>query len=108
MSATEVLDSLRYMDLTTCAGNASMTLHLPAGGMDADRLIAFLRMAALSGVTAIQPNCVDKETLLAARRDPEHYRHIIVRVCGFSAPFVLLSEEYQRELLSRTYTGVGQ
>ena len=103
-----MLDSLRYMDLSTCAGNASMTLHLPAGGMDADRLIAFLRMAAASGAEAIQPNCVDRETLLAAQRDPEHYRHVIVRVCGFSAPFVLLSEEYQREILTRTYAEGGQ
>lgn len=105
VSVMEVLDSLRYMDLSACAGNASMTLTLPAGGMDAGRLVAFLRMAARSGIQAIQPNCVDRQTLLDAQRDPEHHRHIIVRVCGFSAPFVLLSEEYQAELLSRMYTG---
>ena len=83
-----------------------MTLTLPACGMDSDRLVAFLRMAARSGTAAIQPNCIDKETLLAAQKDPESYRHIIVRVCGFSAPFVLLSKEYQEELLSRMYTEV--
>lgn len=102
---TELLDSLRDMDLTACAGNASMTVTLPACGMDSGRLVAFLRMAARAGAMAIQPNCVDKATLLAAQRDPESYRHIIVRVCGFSAPFVLLSEEYQAEILSRVYSG---
>ena len=105
-TAMEMLDGMRGMDLSLCGGNASMTVTLPAGGMDGARLTAFLRMAARAGVEAIQPNCVDKETLIAAQREPEKYRHIIVRVCGFSAPFVLLSEEYQAEIISRTYTGV--
>lgn len=104
-SVMECLDGLRGMDLTLLGGGASMTFTLPAGGMDKERMVAFLRMAARGGTMAIQPNCVDKETLLAAQRDPEKYRHIIVRVCGFSAPFVLLSEEYQNEILSRMYTG---
>ena len=103
-TAIDLLDSLRGMDLTLCGGNASMTLTLPAGGMDSDRLVAFLRMAARCGTQAIQPNCIDRETLLAAQRDPDSYRHIIVRVCGFSAPFVLLSKEYQTEILERMYT----
>ena len=102
----QLLDSLRYMDLGCVAGNASLTLTLPAGGMDGAGMIAFMRMAARSGMQGIQPNCIDRETLLAAQRDPEHYGHIVVRVCGFSAPFVLLSEEYQNEILSRTYTEV--
>ena len=104
--AMQLLDSLRYMDLGCVAGNASLTLTLPAGGMDGAGMIAFMRMAARSGMQGIQPNCIDRETLLAAQKDPEHYGHIVVRVCGFSAPFVLLSEEYQNEILSRTYTEV--
>ena len=49
----------------------------------------------------MQPNCVNKEMLLKAQQEPENYGHIIVRVCGFSAPFVLLSEEYQNEFITR-------
>jgi len=56
---------------------------------------------ARNGIQAIQLNCVSREELLAAQKDPDSYRHIIVRVCGFSAPFVLLSTEYQNEFLSR-------
>ena len=105
-NAMDLFDSLSGMDLTHCGGNASLTVTLPAGGMDTERLSAFLRMAARAGAQAVQPNCIDRKTLLAAQKDPEKYRHIIVRVCGFSAPFVLLSEEYQAEILSRTYSGV--
>ena len=100
----ELLDSQRYMDLSLCAGNASMTLTLPAGKAEPAHMSALLRMLSRAGTQAVQPNCIDRETLLAARREPEKYRHIIVRVCGFSAPFVQLSEAYQEELLSRMYT----
>ncbi|MBQ7088282.1 MAG: pyruvate formate-lyase [Clostridia bacterium] len=40
--------------------------------------------------------------LEAALREPEKYRHLIVRVGGFSARFVDLSPVVQRELLART------
>lgn len=40
--------------------------------------------------------------LEAALREPEKYRHLIVRVGGFSARFVDLSPVVQKELLART------
>ena len=40
--------------------------------------------------------------LEAALREPEKYRHLIVRVGGFSAHFVDLSPVVQKELLART------
>ena len=43
------------------------------------------------------------DELLAAQKDPEHYKHIIVRVTGFSCPFIMLSKEWQEEVLSRNY-----
>lgn len=101
VSVTEILDSLRYIDLKTYAGNTSLTVTLPAGKMDRETLTEFFYATAECGVQAIQPNCVSRETLLAAQKDPENYGHIIVRVCGFSAPFVLLSEEYQNEFITR-------
>lgn len=100
-SAIDVLDSMRYIDTTKCAGNASVTVTLPATGLDADRLSSFFRAVSASGIQSLQPNVVNREELLAAQSDPEHYGHIIVRVCGFSAPFVLLSPTYQEEILSR-------
>ena len=106
INAVDILDSLRYMDLTKCAGNSSMAITLPVGGLDTERLSAFFRAAARSGIQAMQPNCVDIDTLLKAQKDPENYSHIIVRVCGFSAPFVLLSPTYQTEFISRMRTEI--
>ena len=74
---------------------------MPAGRVTQEHLLSFFRAAARSGLPTLQPNCVDRETLLKAQQEPEKYGHIIVRVCGFSAPFVLLSPQYQEELLTR-------
>ncbi len=54
------------------------------------------------GGNALDFNVVDKETLLQAKKDPDSHRNLIVRVCGYSAPFVSLSEELQDEVIERT------
>ena len=83
-----------------------MTITLPAAKMDDEKIVHFLKMVARSKIPSLQPNCIDREELLAAQKDPENYKHIIVRVCGFSAQFVLLSPEYQEEILTRTLAEV--
>ena len=50
----------------------------------------------------VQPSVVSREQLLMAQREPEKWRHLIVRVGGFSARFVDLAPEYQEDMLSRT------
>ena len=105
-SLFNILDSLRYVDTNKLAANNSITISLPAGNLDAEKIVEFFRMAARSKVMSMQPNVVNREDLLAAQKDPENYGHIIVRVCGFSAPFVILPPIYQEEVLSRTLSEV--
>lgn len=50
----------------------------------------------------IQINVVNKETLLAAQKEPEKYRNLIVRVAGYCAYFVDLSSKLQGEIIART------
>lgn len=45
---------------------------------------------------------VNREELERAMQEPEEYRHIFVRVGGFSARFVDLSRDVQLEILNRT------
>ena len=45
---------------------------------------------------------VNKNDLENAMKEPEKYQHIFVRVGGFSARFVELSEDVQKDILSRT------
>ena len=50
----------------------------------------------------IQFNVVDADTLRKARKKPEEYRDLIVRVAGYSDYFVDLTEELQDEIIRRT------
>ncbi|MBO5198329.1 MAG: hypothetical protein J6B85_07405 [Lachnospiraceae bacterium] len=106
VSAADILSSLRYMDMKKCAGNASLTITLPAGRLNKELMVVLFRAVAKSGIQGLQPNCINREELLKAQADPEHYQHLIVRVCGFSAPFVLLPPAYQEEILTRSLAAV--
>ncbi|MCD6565283.1 MAG: glycyl radical protein [Bacteroidales bacterium] len=50
----------------------------------------------------VQYNIVSKETLLAAKKNPEKYRDLIVRVAGYSAFFTTLSPDTQDDIIART------
>jgi formate C-acetyltransferase len=50
----------------------------------------------------IQFNVVDAEVLKAAKKQPEKYQELIVRVSGFSHYFVDLTPNVQDEIISRT------
>jgi formate C-acetyltransferase len=50
----------------------------------------------------VQYNIVSKDTLLAAKKNPEKYRDLIVRVAGYSAFFTTLSPDTQDDIIART------
>ena len=50
----------------------------------------------------VQFNIINKSTLLAAQKEPEKYRNLIVRIAGYSAYFVDLSPMQQAEIIART------
>ena len=100
----DAIDSLRYIDTNKCAGNSGLTVTLPAGRISLDSFVELLYALAGTPAEALQINCLDAKTLRAAQKEPEKYGDIIVRVCGFSAPFVQLSSSYQEEVVSRMVT----
>ena len=54
------------------------------------------------GGLQVQLNYVTREELLEARKAPENYRSLKVRVSGYSDNFVDLAEQHQIEILDRT------
>ncbi len=58
-----------------------------------------------AGGMHIQLNYVSKEELLAAKKAPDNYRSLKVRVSGFSTAFVNLQEGVQNEIINRTTKG---
>lgn len=50
----------------------------------------------------VQFNVINRETLLAAQKNPEDYKDLVVRVAGYSAQFTVLAKEVQDDIISRT------
>ena len=50
----------------------------------------------------VQYNIVSRDTLLAAKENPQDYRDLVVRVAGYSAFFTALSPDAQDDIISRT------
>ncbi|KPK12215.1 MAG: formate acetyltransferase [Myxococcales bacterium SG8_38] len=73
-----------------------------AGEAGTRKLMALVRTACDMRMWHIQFNIVNRDTLLAAQRDPEKYRNLLVRVAGYSAYFVDLTPALQSEIIRRT------
>ena len=50
----------------------------------------------------VQFNVVDRQTLLDAQKHPENYKHLVVRVAGYSAMFTELSRPIQDDIINRS------
>jgi pyruvate formate-lyase/glycerol dehydratase family glycyl radical enzyme len=74
-----------------------------AAEADKHKLISIIRtfFADLKG-WHVQYNIVSRETLLAAKKDPEKYRDLVVRIAGYSAFFTTLSPDTQDDIIART------
>ena len=67
-----------------------------------DKFAKMLRTFVDLEIPHIQFNVVNKEDLLAAKKNPEQYRNLTVRVAGYTAYFVELAGELQDEIIART------
>ena len=70
---------------------------------DKQKLVSIIRIffAELKG-WHVQYNIVSRETLLAAQKNPEKYRDLVVRIAGYSAFFTTLSPDTQDDIIART------
>lgn len=66
-----------------------------------DKFLLFLKASIKIGFFELQMNVVSSKTLIEAKKNPELYPNLIVRVWGFSAYFKDLPEEYKDILIIR-------
>jgi formate C-acetyltransferase len=71
-----------------------------------EKLGALVRAFFERGGWHTQFNILSVEELIAARKNPAKYKHLIVRVGGYSAYFVDLPPSVQDEIIARTLHGV--
>jgi formate C-acetyltransferase len=102
---TSVIKSVTKLPLEQCYGALLNQKFNPTvlSGEDGTKKFADLwRTYFRLGGYHVQFNIVSAETLREAQRNPEAYRHLIVRVAGYSDYFIRLSKDVQDEIISRT------
>jgi len=66
-----------------------------------EKFKAFLRGYAENGGTALQINMLDPKILRDAQKNPQDYRHLLVRITGYNAYFTTVGRELQNEVIQR-------
>ena len=62
---------------------------------------AFLKGYMENGGTALQINMLDPDMLRDAQKNPQNYRHLLVRITGYNAYFTTVGRELQNEVIAR-------
>lgn len=70
-----------------------------------EKFVALIRSYFDQKGMHMQFNVVDRRTLLDAQEHPEKYKHLVVRVAGYSALFTTLSRSLQDDIIRRTEQG---
>ncbi|HHW32288.1 MAG TPA: hypothetical protein GXX20_11570 [Clostridiaceae bacterium] len=103
---TGIIKSCCKIDFSNCAGGAILDLKFHPSALKTDegkeKFIALLKTYCQLGGMQVQINVLDNKVLLDAKKHPENYRDLIVRVWGFSTYFIALPEKYQDHIIARS------
>lgn len=103
-SPLEIIHSLRHIDFTKFADSFITEITLPQledTPQNRQIIIAIIQAFLDAEGSSLQLNLLDHEMLVEAQNNPEKYKRLMVRVCGYSAVFVTLSKETQDEIIQR-------
>ena len=103
---TAMLNSVTKLPLHLAAGtpvlNIRFTRALLEDAGSLAKIVQLIRAYFARGGMQIQVSVLDREALLAAQREPDKHRDLIVRVGGYSEYFVNLNPELQASVIACT------
>lgn len=103
---TAVVKSFCKVDFTRISNGCPLDLKFHASALSGEdgvgKLAALLKTFLALGGFYLQVDAVDPEMLRDARKHPERYPNLSVRISGWSARFVTLSPEWQEMVIRRT------
>lgn len=82
--------------------NIKLSPSCVKGEEGTEKLVSFIQTWCDLKLWHLQFNIINKETLIEAKKNPEKYRNLLVRVAGYSAYFIELSEDLQNDIIQRT------
>jgi len=98
---TAAINSCTSLPFELFSGGASTMWDLDPSIVTPEIVKSLFMTFFEQGGQIFQGNVTDVEELKKAQREPEEYRHVIVRVGGYSARFVNLSKDLQNEIITR-------
>jgi len=99
---TAVANSVTKLPLRRVHNGTNLNMRFPGQTIAPENLNAFIKGYFQRDGTQVQFNMVDSEVLEQAQQKPKDYRDLVVRISGYSAHFVGLSEAAQDEIIERT------
>jgi len=103
---TAMLKSISKIDQTLAAAGTSLIfdIHPSAiyGENGVEKLAQLTKTYFDLGGGHVECNIVDEKILRIAQKEPEKYRHLSVRVAGYSAYFVSLDPVMQEHIIQKT------
>lgn len=103
---TAAIKSARVIDHIRCTNGLIFNLKFSPGTLETEngmkKFASLIRSYVSMGGAQIQFNVVSAETLKEAKKNPEKYRGLVVRVAGYSAFFHELADEIQDSIIART------
>lgn len=102
--ATALLNSAASLCQEQMAGTPVLNIRLEAAQVEKS-LKALVCGYFEKGGMQMQVTCVKKEELLDAKRNPDKYPNLIVRIGGYSEYFNRLSPQLQQTVIDRTIFG---
>jgi len=99
---TAVANSVTKLPLRRIHNGTNLNMRFPGKKIAPENLTAFIKGYFQRDGTQVQFNMVDSEVLHEAQEKPKDYRDLVVRISGYSAHFVGLSETAQDEIIKRT------
>lgn len=105
MKPLSVIKSFTKADMRKVINGGPLTLELHdsvfRNNDGIEKTAMLVREYIRRGGHQLQINAVNRDILIKARKNPEQYKNLIVRVWGWSGYFVELDEEYQEHIIKR-------
>lgn len=100
-----IIRSFTAPDLSKVINGGPLTLEFSPSAVSSventDKIALLVKSFIDLGGHQIQLNVINKNDLRDAQKHPEKYKHLIVRVWGWSGYFTELGKEYQEQIIMR-------
>ena len=109
---TGIVNSVTKFDYALAPNGSVLDLHLHpsavSGSEGIDIMISLLKTYLSKGGFAVHINVINPETLKKAQKDPEKYKNLQVRLCGWNVYFTDLNIEMQNNLIKSMEDSCGE